>query len=362
MLKGGFALKGAFAAVPVLVGLLLPAGAAAEPAQLGFSEGGTLRDSLTPAQTADLTHAAVGSGAVVRYGISWRHVDGAGWQEYYKLYAALQARGPRPLPIVTDAPRRTNLLCLAPPCPPTRPHYGGWGAFVSKVATRYPDAVALEVWNEPNLRAYWNTLLGPDPAWYAELFRVATDAVGAVDPSMPVLVAGLAPVAHDIWLANLSVRTFLSRFYPHAASALRPVDGLSLHPYPGRYELTAEKLAQPDSDFSNYLSAVREVRDARDPLGTARPLWVTEIGWTMTGSKSVTESQQAQGLMAVLDVLGGMPDVQTVLIHRLADPAPRLGLRWYERGYGLVRRDLAPKLSYCSLASRLGQPAVSGCG
>jgi hypothetical protein len=352
----------AIALVLVLVGLLIPAQVAAEPEHLGLSEGGTLRDSLTPPRTADLTRAAVGPGAVVRYGISWRHVDGSGWHQYDELYAALRARGLRPLPIVIDAPRRANLICLAPPCPPTRPHYAGWGRFVSSVAQRYPDSVAIEVWNEPNMRANWNTLLGPDPAWYAELFRVATNAVGAVDSSMPVLVAGLAPLPRDIGLFHLSVRTFLSRFYSHAASALRPVDGLSLHPYPARYELTVDKLLLPSSEFSKYMRDVRQVRDARDPAGSARSLWVTEVGWTMTGSRAVTESQQAQGVMSVFDVLSEMPDVSTVLIHRLADPKPRLGLARGEMGFGLVRKDLSPKASYCSLAARLGQPPPAGCG
>ncbi|MGH2952851.1 MAG: hypothetical protein ACRDK9_02365 [Solirubrobacterales bacterium] len=355
-------LRAAIALVPALVALLLPAPAAAEPAFLGFNEGGALQGSLTDGETAELTHAAVGSGAVVRYGISWRAVDGSGWQPYDELYAALRARGLRPLPIVNDAPRRTNLLCLTPPCPPTRPHYGDWGRFVSDVAARYPDSVAIEVWNEPNLRSNWNTLLGPDPRWYAKIFGAATKAVGTVDPSMPVLVGGLAPVARNVLLGRMTVRTFLSRFYAGGgASALRPVDGISMHPYPARYDLTQEKLMHPNSGLSKYLRDVREVRDARDPAGSARALWVTEVGWSMTGPRAISEAQQEQGLMNVLDVLGAMPDVRSILIHRLADPPPAPFRPPAELGFGLLRRDLSPKRSYCAVAAKLGQPVPAGC-
>jgi hypothetical protein len=347
-----------------LVVLALPGHAAAQQQPyLGFNEAPAPSGSAGVVEIADLSHAALGSGGVVRFGVSWRSVEGSGWGAVDELYAALEARGLRALPIVTDAPRSTNPLCMAPPCPPAPAHYGGWAQFVSEVARRYPGSVAIEVWNEPNKRGSWNTLLGPDPRHYAEVFRVAAAAVHSVDPTMPVLVAALAQVSKDVLGHDQTLRTFLSRFYAAGGGgALAPGDGLSVHPYPGRYELTPEKLSDPASAMSKYLGDVREIRDARDPQGSARALWVTEVGWSMTGLRAVTESQQAQGLVNVLDVLGAMSDVRSVLVHRLADPPPAVGRPVSELGFGVVRRNLAPKQSYCAIAAKLGRPVPAGCG
>jgi hypothetical protein len=357
------ALKAAVALLPVLVALHAPGQAAAQQPHLGYNESGSLTEFPTAATVGNLTASGIGPGAVVRFGVSWRSVLGNGWGPTDEIYEALRARGLRALPIVIDAPKYANTSCTAPPCPPTPPHYGGWANFVAAAASRYEESVAIEVWNEPNKRGNWNTLIGPDPAHYAAVFRVAADAIHAAEPSLPVLVGGMAPVAKDVLLGDLTTRTFLTRFYNAGGGAsLLPADGLSLHVYPNRNQLTPEALLSPYSGLSTYMRDVRQVRDARDPAGSARGLWVTEVGWSMTGDRPVTEAKQAQGLVSALGVLRAMPDVRSILVHRLVDPARADVRRVVELGFGVVRRNLAPKLAYCGLAAELGRPTPAGCG
>jgi hypothetical protein len=355
-------LKTAIALVTVSAMLATPLAAEADPAYLGFNEDGWTNGSPTAAQTAELTRAALGPGAVVRFNLSWRSVATEGWGAYDRIYAALGDRGLRALPVLTDAPRwAAGLLCLTSPCPPDRTYYGAWGHFAASIAQRYPGSVALEVWNEPNKRGYWSTLLGPDPRQYAEVFRAAADAVHATAPSMPVLIGGLAPVGSDEPLGDTRSPTFLARFYDYAGSALWPGDGLAVHPYPNSDELSRAELDDPESDFSTYLKRLREVRDARDPAGSSRRLWATEIGYSLTGARAVSEAGQAQGVISAIDALSAMPDVSAVLVHRLADPSASLRLASAERGYGLLRSDLRPRRSYCDLAAHEQRPKPAGC-
>ena len=355
-------LRATIALVTVLAVLSSPVAAVAEPDHLGFNEDVWMSGRPTAAQTADLTRAAIGPGAVVRFNLSWRTVSAEGWERYDRIYAALGAAGLRALPVVTDAPRwAAGLACLGSPCPPDRAHYGAWGQFAASIAQRYPGSIALEVWNEPNKRGFWPTVLGPDPRQYAEVFRAAADAVHATAPAIPVLIAAPAPVAHDLPLGDRRSSTFLARFYDFAASALWPGDGLSVHPYPAADELSAAELADPHSDFSTYLRRLREVRDARDPIGAGRRLWVTETGYTQTGTRGVSEAEQAKGVINVLRALSAMADVSAVLVHRLADPPAVPGLASAERGYGLLRADLRPKRAYCALAARQARPKPRGC-
>src|SRR5205085_7184244 len=101
----------------------------------------------------------------------------------------------------------------AAPClfPPARAALGAWRRVVRFVAGRYPDA-DLEVWNEPNLSAFW--LPRPDPELWAELVASAYDEVKRVNPHMRVLGGAInGNLCDGCHASDLSARTFLTRAY-----------------------------------------------------------------------------------------------------------------------------------------------------
>lgn len=55
--------------------------------------------------------------------------------------------------------------------PPDAAFDDQWKAFVRQAALRFPDILAVEVWNEPNFDHFWYP--DPDPVRYATLLRKA---------------------------------------------------------------------------------------------------------------------------------------------------------------------------------------------
>ena len=113
--------------------------------------------------------------------------------------------------------------------------------------------VRFEVWNEPNHPTYWGG--APDAAEYAALADGALSAIRAVAPGAVVSTGGLSYFD-----------------FPYLAQMLRlgaadAADAVALHAYE-----TPEGLAE------KWVQADRLIRDV---LGEARPLWITEWGYTL---------------------------------------------------------------------------------
>ena len=114
-----------------------------------------------------------------------------------------------------------------------------------------------EIWNEPNLRAFWRP--APDPARYARLYVAARNAIKDVDPNATVLVGGLAPNN-----AESFVRELMGNSPPPR------IDGVGFHPYARSAPLA--------------LRAVGRLRKTLDAVGGRKvPIFITEIGWPTQG-------------------------------------------------------------------------------
>ena len=66
--------------------------------------------------------------------------------------------------------------------------YGEWQEFLEEVARRFPQAAAIEIWNEPNLSGFWKP--EPQPERYARLVASAYEAIKAADPGIQVIAGG----------------------------------------------------------------------------------------------------------------------------------------------------------------------------
>jgi hypothetical protein len=268
---------------------------------------------------------------------SWGMVDGVYWADL--------ARGIRPLIGITGAPRWAwdpSATCAAgTSCayPPGRNHDADFRDVVQRIARRYPQAVAIEIGNEPNLSWAWAG--GLDPARYTELLKVGYAAVKSINPGMPVLSAGLASVLTDTTTADaIGVRPFLRAMYANGAKG--SMDGISIHAYP--YSV----------NFSESFGALSAVKDIRAANGDTVPLWVTEFG--MTTSSGFDSYQQGVTLPALYDALRNDPDIRGVYTHTLYDDPSNGELS--ERGYGLLDADGTPKPAYCNIAALNGKTAA----
>jgi hypothetical protein len=269
--------------------------------------------------------------------------------DYDRIYAALVARGIRPIMIPMYAP--SWAIDPSTPCDqwatdcrfaPAPEHVEDYAEFCALLARRYPLA-AIEVWNEPNGKGFWRP--APDPARYAELLRATYQTVKAASPTTAVVGGALSDSTSRTG-GDIPAKPFLEGMY--AAGAAGSMDALSFHPYPHAKDLLDDTFA-----------GIREAREAAGDQAT--PLWVTESGWTSSGLGSgwplawiQTEQSQAERLLALYHRLMSEPDVQVVLFHTLIEPrgdhhtSPG-------PGYGIVRGDHTPKPAYCAIAAlRLG--------
>ncbi|MFL5906695.1 MAG: GH39 family glycosyl hydrolase [Solirubrobacterales bacterium] len=190
--------------------------------------------------------------------------------------------------------------------PPAPDHLADWGDFAAAVAERYPKAVAIEVWNEPNLTTFWGTQSSetpPDPARYTELLKVAYDAIKEVRPDLPVVGGALSSNENTSPGGNISYVDFLRGMLRDGAAA--HMDGVSIHAYPRGQGLDRVGLV------------LGTVRDELARAGYPMPIWLTETGLSTEGEFAVDPEAQGEGLVAIYKEVRRMGDVEAMFIHNL---------------------------------------------
>ncbi|MFP5405642.1 MAG: GH39 family glycosyl hydrolase [Gammaproteobacteria bacterium] len=145
--------------------------------------------------------------------------------------------------------------------------YPHWGMLIRELVGHWVDRYGLdevrqwffEVWNEPNLKAFWTG----DQADYFKLYRTTAFAIKAVDDQLRV---GGPASAANAWISD---------FLDYCSTNRVPVDFVSTHQYP------TDAFGQPGDDTETQLSKSRRsvLRDeAREVHGQAqgKPVYYTE--------------------------------------------------------------------------------------
>jgi hypothetical protein len=144
-----------------------------------------------------------------------------------------------------------------------------------------------QIWNEPNIRAFWSQQ--PYAQTYVALLKAAHAAIKGADPGAKVVLAGLPNFS---WVA-------LGRIYKvRGASSL--FDIVAIHPY----------TKQPQG----VITILTKVRTVMQQFGDSRkPMVADEISWPSSQGKTrhttgfdfaTTEAGQAHNLGVLLPLLG----------------------------------------------------------
>lgn len=276
------------------------------------------------------------------------------WSRYDAYYEDVLRHGLKPLIVAIGGPCWAAASCVngvGVPDPSSDPD---WSGYVTRLAERYPDAIGIEIWNEPNSVRQFPP--HPDAVRYTSLLAAAYRAVKQVDPRMPVVSGGLLP-ATTTGFSGTADSSFLAAIY--RAGAGKYMDAIGAHPYPTSILPGGTSGTYDPGATESDLERVRAVRDAAGHPDT--PIWVTEIGVSTGDGLSFTagtdESEQADDLVALLRTLGGEPDVHVVLVHRLVDPpiAASAGpAAQLQSGFGVFHADHSPKRAACALSQAFG--------
>jgi hypothetical protein len=298
---------------------------------------------------------------VQRIFVPWSSVEASSgqwnWQAYDQQYAAIVAAGLRPLVVVYAAPcwARPSTACSSSYTGPPDPAWDGvWYDFVSRVAARYPAAIGIEIWNEPNL----DTMFWPhaDPARYSVLLHEAYIAIKNIRPTMPVVSGGLilTPAIAGISCGpgGCLSGAFLQGMY--AAGAAQWMDALGVHIYPDDLNASFVPTVWDPTAMTRWLSDVSAVRVAAGV--SSQPIWITEMGVSTSTQPgwpvAATPAQQASYLLAMARSAEADPNVAVAIIHGLEDQNAG-ATDAVETGFGVFTATGTPKPAACALSAEL---------
>jgi hypothetical protein len=313
--------------VPLLAGLALFAPAGAHAATPGVN--------VSNADPAELSKAQALGAKYVRL-----FVRGDKLTDYATFKAVLQGasqRGMQVVFVVTGNADGSN----TPPDDPDA-FATAVGNFAAQMQT-VGGAAAYEVWNEEDETEFWGAVV--DAGRYASILKAVYPKIKQGDPGAKVLLGPLTGNNYN----------FLGQVY--AAGAGSSFDAASVH-------TDTACLVDPPSSFYREDGKVarftflgfRTVRDVMVANGdAAKPIWMTELGWTTTTStcargmwagqkpSGVSEAAQAANLKEAYHCLAGYPYVETGLWFTLKDATQNIDELNH---YGLEHTDGSHKPSW----------------
>ena len=338
-----------------------PADAARLP--FGFNEEYVRTNNGATAEE-QITLTAKAGGRLARTTLEWRCVepdrdqwDESCWAEFTAFYDRALDQGVRPMFILIASPRWARAhRCrrhLSSNCavPPARRHDDQWREFAGAAARRFPRAI-FEIWNEPNIKAFWNGRA--QPSRYAELVRTAYRAINRASARATVLAGSVVGTDQNTDTIMGSER-FLGRAFRSGRGMRRNLDGLSFHMYG-----LSQGLGR-GSYFETTIERMRGIAD-RYLAGKRERLWITETGTSRGYPESLSADEQKQRLWRFWRLVSRMNIVRGVVFHRLIQPKEtsesewQQGLAWTRyRPFWRYPRPIKPKPVFCRFSRRLGR-------
>jgi len=202
-----------------------------------------------------------------------------------------------------------------------------WEQFAGAIAAalrRYPNVLSYEIYNEENVKQWWDG----DAAAYARTLASGSRAIRRADRDARILFGGL--VFPDVdWIEDVCA----------SAEARRSFHVLPVHAYP-------ETWTPPGVAVENYLGGLdRFVAIADERCGRV-PIWINETGFATVPGKS--ERDQAAWWVRAVATFLAHPRVEHIGVYEIKDlpsdkpvigDAPNYHL-------GLTRTDRKKKLAF----------------
>lgn len=183
---------------------------------------------------------------------------------------------------------------------------------------------AVKIWNEPNNKSHWDFEVDPEWKIFAEMAKLAADAIRTASSGVKIVLGGISPIDPD-FIARMGRFGVLDR-----------VDVVGVHGFPLDWN------HWPLDEWPDRIDEIREVTD--------REVWVTEAGISSFGAEEVQQfglERTAALLLGNVErchwySLWDLPKAWSATTrHREAE-----GSSYYRHFYmGLLREDGSPKLA-----------------
>jgi polysaccharide biosynthesis protein PslG len=292
-------------------------------------------DAEHRAETVEAIHQFIRP-QVVRDSLLWNQIERVegrhDWSRADSMVEELRAAGIEPLLVVYGSPSWANGVPESTEgqyvhIPPRGPALDAWleqySDFLAAAVERYHDYVRRwEIWNEPNLEAFWRPR--PDPVAYRQVYETLRATILRVDPKAEVAVGGLAGLSAAS-APNIPGLAFLRRL----TRTQPPIDSVAIHPY-----TTDDHPPDLHIPGENNFDDIARVRNQLVAEGERASIWVTEWGWS---SSVVGEDNQALYVDRSLAMLERRYPFVRVATYFLDHDLPP---RYFQ---GLLDEELEPK-------------------
>jgi len=286
---------------------------------------------------------------LVAVGVSWVRMDFP-WSEIENTQGVFATTGPDAA-VRALASHRIQVLGIidyTPPWanggngqmyPPTNPtDYASYASFLVKHFA--PMGVhTWEIWNEPNLQAFWDT--GADPVLYTQILKAAYTAIKAADASATVITGGLAPAASSG--GDLTPMDFLTGVYNNGGQGY--FDAVADHPY------TYPAMPDDQSGGAYWWNAMNDLRNIMTARGDfTKLIWMTEYGAPTNGplgAPFISEANQATMLTKSYTMNESYTWAGPIFWYDLQDSGTSTST--IENFFGIVRHNASHKPAYSAL-------------
>lgn len=308
--------------------------------RFGIATGG----NIEWANDANLARELDGYGQIgagwIRFDIKWSIVEASrgtfNWTIYDRLVAEASKRGisivanlaytpswARPAGATDDKVAPVNVADFA--------------TFARAAVVRYaPKGVRhYEIWNEPNISAFWKP--APNPARYTELLKAAYRSIKSGDASVQVLAGAFSPkggyndpqCGTGGTTVDINPLNFLEQMYANGAKGY--FDALSHHPYAGSAGPTGTHRCNAWFEMAGTSPSLVSMLAANGDQG--KKIWATEFGTDLAWVGG-SESKQASQLSDAMRMWRGYSWAAGLMVYSYNQDI---------EGFNLVRPDGLPR-------------------
>jgi hypothetical protein len=303
------------ALVVMLVGLIVPSGAAARGLVTGLDDPIDFTAASSAVRSEWFGKAKSANAGIVRIDVSWRDVAGSRpanpvnpadpAYHFAAIDGGVRSAAAAGLPVLLNVEHAPSWAegknrPRSVPAGSWKPNATAFGHFGQAIATRYsghfgglPRVKYFQAWNEPNLTVHlapqWKGKKPASPDMYRRMLNAFYAGVNAAQPTAVVLNGGTAPYGDSPGKTRMHPLTFLRNLLclnGHLKPTRCPVkphlDVLAHHPItdgsPTKHAFNRNDV--PVADFHKVKKVLNAAERAhRIQPGGHHPLWATELWW-----------------------------------------------------------------------------------